>query len=252
MTRAMKTILGICILLLIAPTATLASGFDIAYGTGCWPENPVSAQTFACDTNTGAMTFTVSCILSQPVPDCVGFSAKLEGMAYWGTDLPDWWQLYNTGACRQTSLSVSSDFVSAPQVSCVDPYGGLAIASVTLYETELYPAPYPYPTIAPERFRLTAMTTLTDPVSVDAGVAYYVIRGRINYAKTVGTGACAGCSTPITARLLQVRALSQGSSSVLCYGPINNECLVWQGGSAPCWLVPARNVTWGQVKTLYR
>ncbi len=246
-----KLTLGICILLMSAASAAFAGGFDITYGEGCWLETPSTVKTFACDTNTGAMIFTISCNTSLPVADFVGFTAIVDSRTDWwyGPPLSDWWQLYNTGSCRATSLSVSNDFTLSPQTACTDPFSGrMAIASVSAYETALYPPPYPLnaPPTYCARLKLAATTGDGGIIPFEADTWYYVARVRVNYAKTVGTGACAGCETPMALIVTQVSACGVGGC-VRMSSAVHNGALGWQGDATP-----ALNRTWGQVKSLYR
>ncbi len=247
-----KAVLSTCVLLLSGAPAAHASGFDITYGPGCWLENPSSAQTFACDTNEGSMTFTVSCILTQPVPDFVGFSAAVDGETWVGVNLPAWWQLSNAGACRATSLTVSADFTTAPRAACADLFGGLANGGIEAYETIRYPPPPPLNVPPPNHLRLKVAYGLPSQVEAAAGAWFYLFRATIDHAKTVGTGACGGCLAPLTLHLEEVVAHGTVSGEVVMTKAMNNWCLTWRGGAESCWYVPARNSTWGQVKGLYR
>jgi len=243
-----KSILGVLVLLAVAVPTARAGGSNISFGTGCWAENPASSQTFACDVNTGSVAFTASSTLNNPIPDLVGFDVRVDGEAL--ALLPDWWQLAGAGSCRGGGLVASGEFDVAPQVACTDLYGGQAIAGVTHYWTALNAPPHVGP--PPSRFTLRVYTSLAEPVMAEAGVEYYVCRVRISYAKTVGADACAGCAAPLAMALMGVVAMGAESGSFSIGRPSENWCLTWQNGAPPCTAVPAHNVTWGQVKTLYR
>jgi len=239
-------LLATCLLLLGAPKPAIGWGYDLTYGVGCWAETPASAWTFACDTNTGSVPITISASVPVAIPDLVGFQFRIDGEAL--TSLPDWWQLAGATACRSGALQLSADFSVAPQTACADPYGGLAAAGVTHFWTALNNPVYR----SQSRFELVASTSLPEPVAVEAGVEYYVSRLRVAYVKTVGPGACAGCGSRLTMAVMGVTALGATSGHYAVGRPNGNWCLTWQTGDVPCEAVPARNATWGQVKSLYR
>ncbi len=239
-------LLATCILLLTAPKPAIGWGYDITYGVGCWSETPASAWTFACDTNTGSVPITISTSVPVAIPDFVGFQFRIDGEAL--TTLPDWWQLAGATACHSGALQLSADFSAAPQTACADPYGGQATANVTHFWTALNNPVYG----SQSRFELIASTNLSNPVAVEAEVPYYVCRLRVAYTKTVGLDACAGCGRRLTMAIMRVTAMGATSGYYDVGRPHENWCLTWQNADVPCEAVPARNATWGQVKSLYR
>ncbi len=251
----MKKLLLSGILLALTASVALAGTLNVNYGTGCWSDGtPLAAKTFACNSNSGASTIiTASFIPAVAYPDWVGITAILDGHTLTGVDLPAWWQLYNTGACRATSLSTSADFTTAPMVTCVDPFGGLAQGGIGAYQTTLYPPPFPLNVPPTNRFRLKVAYGITSEYALPAdGTEYYGFRATINNAKTVGTGSCAGCSTPLTIVLEEVVSTSLVNGKEIITLPAGNNCLTWQSGGPGCLETPAVNSTWGQVKSLYR
>ena len=97
-----------------------------------------------------------------------------------------------------------------------------------------------------------------------AAQEYFSYNLTINNAKTVGTGACAGCTTPACIVFNSVKVTTQvAANDRTLSGPTNgtdsNFC-TWQGGAGtdsnrgvgcPA-ATPTRNSTWGKVKSLYR
>jgi len=94
---------------------------------------------------------------------------------------------------------------------------------------------------------------LAKSVPLDANVEYYAFRFRVGDAKSVGTGACAGCSVPMCLLLtsLNVVGATLGEQRIVSQPLVNNMIYFNSGSTAPC-IVPTRATTWGAVKSLYR
>jgi len=249
----MKKLLLSVILLALTASVALAGHLNLNYGAGCWSDGtPLAAKTFACNVNSGNFQMTASFIPTAPRADWVGMTAILDGHTQPGVPLPAWWQFYNTGSCRQASMSTSADFTSSPAIGCMDPFGGLANGGIGAYQTTLYPPPAPLNVPPANRFRLKVAYGLTTEGDLPVGVEYYAFRATVNYLKTMGTTACAGCATPLTMVLEEIRSTGLASGSELITLPAGNGCLTWQVGGPGCGETPAVNSTWGQVKSLYR
>ncbi len=253
----MSRIAPVVVLLLLLSIPAYAGGVNLAWGTGCWAENPTSLITFACDTNTGTTVMTGSFVLDRDMPLFQAAAATID-MQSASTTLPDWWQMYHAGSCREASLGVSGDFTLAPG-GCADPWLSSAYGGVAAYQTQAYPPPFPMNTPAANRARLKVvfLRTITNPL--EAGVEYYDFRASVNHQKSVGAGACAGCSTPaaFVLNLIDVEAfvpeLNHPYQQALLTTPVANGCIYWQAVTGGlCGATPARNPTWGQVKSLYR
>lgn len=251
-----KSLLFCGVLMLIGASAAfaVAPGVNIGWAANgsCWPEGGTALQTFACTSNTGVNVFTGSFAIGSDMPDFQGMAAILDGQSE-SASLPDWWQLSNTGSCRAAALSVSADFTASPQTSCTDIFGGSGVGGIAAYQTELFPPPSPLNVPAPNRLRLKVGFVLATSVALTNGVEYYGFRATINNSKSVGTGACAGCATAVTMVLNEVQATpTLQVNTVHLYNAINNQCIQWQSAAVNCALVPTRNRTWGEVKSLYR
>lgn len=248
----MKKVLVLCAaMLLVGASLASAAGVNLAWGNGCWAENPVSAKTFACDVNTGNAQMTGSFALAADQPTFVGSVIVLDIQFDGVTTVPAWWDFFNATSCRQTSLSVSSDFSTAPQTSCTDMWFGGGGGGVAAYQTEVFPPPQgPLPD---GRARLKWAWAIPDPTSpLTAGTEYYVFRVTINNVKTTGAGLCDGCATPATIVLNEVLAAPQTGLPEIVTAEGTNRCIKWQASTVDCAAVPNRSRTWGQVKSLYR
>ena len=244
----MKKALLICGVLVAFAAPAMAGGLNFAWGLGCWPENPVSNAAFACNTNGGSDAATGSFTVSNNQPEFVGIEAVIDLQAASPT-LPAWWQFFNPGSCRQSSLSASADFLGSPNTSCTDPWTGLGAGGIAAYQTiATSPA---VPNGLPNAARIKIAFALADPSPLTAGTEYYGLRIVINHAKTVGTGACAGCSTPVCLALNSIKSAQRTGPSELVSAPLANQTLSYQNALS-CLATPASNHTWGQIKSLYR
>jgi hypothetical protein len=221
---------------------------NLTWGTGCWQDNPATLQTFACDSNDGSASFTVSFAPDRNLDDFDELYAVLDLQSD-SPELPDWWQLTDPGGCRQGALSTSADFTAAPG-GCADPWQGQIPGYYTLWRTASFPG-LGWPAVTPNRAQFRVLYGTYPAVPLVMGTEYYGFTATITYQETVGAGACAGCSTPVTLVLNAVTLRSRVPN--LLTNPLDNMCLRWQaGGATPCDATPARNTTWGQLKSLYR
>lgn len=230
--------------LLLAPSLAHAGGFDIAWGPSCWQDNPVSAKTFACNTNTGNDRFTISFVPDAPMAD-FGESLVTFDIQAGSPTLPDWWNAFTTGSCRPTGMTETTSF-GLVTTSCEDPWQDSAGSGISSYKTQASDA-----TVPANAARVTAVAAITIPNAIDPGLEVMDFTIIVSHVKTVGSGSCAGCSTPAAIAL-----------NTLQYGPylgpdhtlssaVHNGCITWQA-SGPCGAVPARNHTWGLIQSLYR
>ena len=240
---------AVCVLALAAPAAH-AGGINLAWGTGCWRDNPATLSTFACDSNDGSVSFTVSFAPDIDLDYFDGIRAWLDLQSD-SADLPDWWQLTDPGGCRQGSLSTSAD-ISATPGGCADPWPGQPINYHFVSWRTSVAFPDASPRIPANRAKLYVDYAIAPPgVTLPRGVEYYAFTVTINFAKTMGAGACGGCSTPVTIVLNTVTPSARTRRALT--NPINNQCLRWQaGGVTPCSATPTGSSTWGQIKSLYR
>jgi hypothetical protein len=186
--------------------------------------------------------------------------------------LPAWW-VFRTGplsedGCRTTSLS----FVALPTLSlesCQDWGQGMQVGGIGRYRVD---------EIGPGSAVIHAVEAVPQASLVQLEpVTEYIVGGlRIDHAKTVGTGSCGGCETPVcilftslnitTPVLANDRLFTQGANGV------DSQIVHWQNGQLQnlvnhctgtfacttefdCVNVSptaSRRSTWGAVKSLYR
>jgi hypothetical protein len=246
-----KATLVFAFLLGVAGAPDAAAGGNLVWGEGCLQDNPWQVRRdFACDTNEGYASFVGSFVLLEDMPGFLGIEAIVDGWSM-QSDLPDWWQLYNPGSCRQHSLSVSADFTSAPG-GCVDMWQGRAMGGIGAWQTMLYPPPYPLNVPAPDACRLKLVFALAESTLLVAGTEYYGFRVRVDFQKTVGTDACAGCAAGLCIFLGQIKAVSMTAVQYAYSHSMYDHIVAWNFIHSECYRDPTRNVTWGRVKSLYR
>lgn len=254
----MRKTLLICSLLLVA-SAPLASAQVIGSPGGvnfswddCAAAGVVAAKTFACGVNTGASRMVVSFDPSQQLNDFIGVEVVIDLQSDTPA-LPDWWQFFNTGSCRQNALNAGFDWSVLPSVgsACADPYEGTislgGLAAYCVVGANCVDAPTD---LAKARIKVGA--AVADGHVITADTEYYAAYVTMTNVKTVGTGACAGCATGVTIVLNEVKAAGLSGPYIRNYLPMQNQCLTFNSGTVPCASLPARNTTWGQVKSLYR
>jgi hypothetical protein len=242
-----KTLLFASMLLALTASVALAGGLNVAWGSLCYTEAAAGANAtvFACNTNGSAGNRTITCsfMMNNPMSDMVG----LEWLITATSDLPalpDYWKLGVAPDCRATKAQFKSNYSGVSSDVCVDWTAGQAFN-------------------APNYVWAGNKATLTLGVAIDASVPFDAVADLEYYAggvdilnsKAVGTGACTGCSAGMLFALQNVTAAGLSGRRDDFGSPIpgGNQCLSWNNTTQPCNLpTPARNTTWGQVKSLYR
>src|SRR5215471_18143778 len=223
--------------------------WDHCFGEGTGLAN----RMFACDRNTGFEQLIGSFAIPQDMVNVSGNEIVVDVTTGYPTGtpllppsnppLPEWWKYKSTGTCRQTSLNASFA-VDPTNAVCQDWAQGLQAGGIAAYAIDYYG-------------QGTARLVMAVAVPPDAmqplyaGIEYYSFTLLINHSKTVGTGACGGCSTPLYVRLRQVDVVTNTpANDRLLSGPLNgadSDFVSWN--VAP---VPTRTTSWAEVKSLYR
>lgn len=217
------------IALVLAPSLANAAGVGLRW-TNCYSDGGTSNRNFACNTNLGSQRL----VLTFVAPDTVRQSSGIEftiDITSAGASLPAWWQFKGTGTCRLASLSMN--FTIDPNaINCED--WGLATSSGGI-------AAYQIGANGPNTARLTGAMALPASAVRDIvpGVEYFTCNLTIANQKTVGTGSCAGCATPVCLTLSRVGLSSNHPGAAIVqltgpeYGPGDNIAQ-WQGGTPSC------------------
>ena len=245
---------------LIATCAGLSLFVPSAQGAGinlswnnCASDGGTSNQSFACHTNVGQNVLVASFDPPPGITKLVGSSAVIDLMIE-ASPLPAWWQLA-AGGCREGGLQLDLNPVGT--LNCIDYWSGAAGGSLSYLEVGGSPA----------RARINLSCEIPEALSgpVEAGNEYYDFRLRLLHTKTVGTGACGGCSETVCLALTTVWLYQPSGMGdhALC-NPAVNSWVTWQGpssfGCPPADLPPPPECsatttvrrTWGMIKGLYR
>lgn len=240
-------------------------GVNISWDN-CFADGGTRNKNFACDVNTGTERLVLSMELAAPLDSVTGVEIRLDIHSA-SSLLPAWWALKNAGSCRQSSLGSSAGTAPVGSVGCVDWSGGLAVGGIGLYDTSL----------GGGWVRISSAVAVPGPLSLPGGQELYLQALTINHAKTVGTGACAGCDVPVCIGFVRASIIPGNNPPIYLSRGANNSAsqfVTWQNGHAvnirpgcdtpsetcrpttffDCVLTPTspRGSTWGQVKALYR
>lgn len=245
MRRFVGFVLGIALL----PTGAIAGGINLSWGHGCWPDEAMSTQGFACNTNIGEFSMTASFVPGRNYAGLEFFTFQLDMQTDVAT-LPDWWQLSSPTSCRYGSLNLSGDF-NSESGSCSYVWPGQTPSTVLTWRTAAYPGVGYSSTPLPNRAQAVGGVGAAIKQPLDATIEYYAFRLTFDTQKTVGVGACGGCAVPAAFVLNEIALY--GDNFEKLNTPLENTCLRWQSaGATPCSATMTRNTTWGTIKSLYR
>jgi hypothetical protein len=156
--------------------------------------------------------------------------------------VPDWWRLLGSGSCRS---GMSGNFDFGANVVCLAPWAVPATGGPAVSWTS-----------GPKQVRIKVVAAVggADAAPLDANTEYYGFKLSLLGAKTVGTGACAGCGVAACIVLNQVKITTVGAASDKVYvTPAQRSHVNWQALVGGCpGITPTVNSSWGQVKSMYR
>jgi len=207
------------------------------------------SRTFACTTNGTVGTIYGSVIPPQTLDQLNGEESE----ALVQTNqlaLSNWWHYENAvspnpAGCRNGALVFSMDFTA--NSNCSDPWGGQGFGGLD------WQSGYG----SPSRGRLRTAGAIAGSTQMANDQEWYVWKVTILGSKSVGTGACAGC-TDGACILFTSQKLTEplGVGDYIITSPISHQFVLFQesgnlGGQ--CFNNdPVQNRTWGSVKSLYR
>ena len=257
--RFLRLPLALGLVLLPSASSVRAAGLNLAWDK-CLSEGGGIAKTFDCGSNQGYADIVGSFIPSQPHPRFVAFEVKLDVQSQTRT-LPAWWQLYNSGSCRESAYEVVFNFRDLPKSSCDDPFEAAVFGGVGCYATSGNPQP-PGFQAGPNTARMVMGAALMYSKNLSPGMEYYAFRLRLQYESSSGGGACEGCSTPVCLTLSEVVVydesaeppsgqVSHESAPEIISQQSQNSRISWQDNGINCQSA-VKNKTWGQLKSLYR
>jgi hypothetical protein len=244
--------MGVAAAMLLMSSTAFAAGINLSW-VACEGEGSGShSRTFACAANTGTNQLVVSYVLAADLAQVSGNEIVIDVLSQ-SNPLPAWWDLREPGSCRPGSLLFNTT-ANPSDVVCVDWAAGQATGGIGYYGTELGSIS---PSLQAQHRRIKIALAVAPSALQDlvGNQEYFSCNVSINNQKTVGTGACAGCSDPVCIVLNSIKVTTPVPANDVTLGNANaagsNIC-TWQGTGPDCNLVPTRNVTWGAVKSLYR
>lgn len=234
----------------------------------CYGDGGVMNKSFACNTNVGFERLVLSFELAAPIEDVVVVQYHVE-VASASPTLPAWWSLNNQNGCRPFSIGFDGS-VPPGTVNCTDWVDG-QFGDVWTDQNYTLPANSAL-LLGGEVARVGDLKDLVP------GVEYFIATIRLNHTKTVGDGACAGCTTPVCLLLSDVMIGTVPTSRIWLTQGANwsgSAIASWQNsyitasdpptydatgayspgaitGCVPYSTTQAKASTWGAVKSLYR
>ena len=240
-------ILGLLIGLLLALTASVVSagGINLNWNNcsaGASPP-PLQDVTFACNTNTGLAGTLFASFEPNVVQNLVAFEFVIDIQSA-GSTLPAWWEYKATGACRATSMTMNTNFVTGP-FDCVDTWGGTIALQNFSYLIGHH---------GPSTARISGFGAIAVPewVVVDVGSEYYCFSLRIDREKTVGLGSCDGCLDPVCLVFNELALYDEVGVRTILSAPATSNYVTWQGHGYQLCVTPTYRATWGRIKSIYR
>jgi len=240
-----KTLVFAGCMLALSVSIASAAGINLSWND-CGAAGTAS-QTWVCDTNSGApFSAFASFIPPAGITQFLGVASQLDVRSV-SPALPDWWK-HGSSACRGTAgLSVSFDFTAGP-FTCADFWSGQAAGGFA----------YDIGFGTPDRGRLRVQCAVPfdNRGPIGAASEYYAYKVNLQRAKSSGTGSCAGCLEPMCIVLNNIQLFQppEAGNDPDLVNPIVRNHVTWQAAVVPgCPAsTPARNSSWGQVKSLYR
>lgn len=236
-------------LVLLATAAHAGAGVNLRWDR-CFGDAGTQNKAFACDTNTGSDVLVCSFEVAAEILQATGQEVTIDLVAT-ATTLPGWWEFKNAGTCRQLSLTMNTA-LSPTAVVCSDWSSGQSLAALRGYSSSFFG-----PNSA--RIRINSAVANESAAHLFPGMEYFVCNVVINHAKTVGTGACAGCTVPVCLVFHdQITTPVAADDVLLTAGAhVGSNFATWQGPTGPApfgcpYPVPTQRSTWGAVKSLYR
>jgi len=254
----MKKVTLLCALLLAVTAGVAAAGPGVNLRwNACIGDAGVINKNFACTSNTGSNVLVAGFELGGEITQASGQEIVID-LASTQPTLPAWWSMFQAGTCRQTSLSMNTS-ISLSAVNCIDWANAQAAGGIGAYNIgQRGPNT--------SRIKIAIAVPIAALADLLPGQEYFSVNLAINNAKTVGTGACAGCNDGVCIVFNSVKVTTPSPGGIddrTLTGPANGtdgNFVTWQGGGAvvvgavsgcPA-ATPTKNATWSQVKSMYR
>ena len=265
MHRTLRLALALAFLSPACPPARAAPGGVILRWSHCRADGGTQNRSFACNTNLGSERLVCSWQTDATIANVSGSEVTVDVRAD-ASALPLWWQFKNTGTCRLTALGMNLT-ADDSWTGCVDQWSGLASGGIGAYSIGL---------LAPNMARIRAVAAVPQSAlfTVEPGIEYFVCNFTVSHVKTMGSGACGGCTTPVCLLFAKLVVTTPVAANNRVFNTpadgASSHWVGWQGGVAQnprivcdadgcnyhfgCWVAPVstRGSGWGAVKALFR
>jgi hypothetical protein len=74
----------------------------------------------------------------------------------------------------------------------------------------------------------------------------------LSLTKSVGSGSCAGCETPVCLTLSQIKSVGSDNSNEDLSNGLVSATVTWQSAQDCPGALATQNVTWGQIHSVLR
>jgi hypothetical protein len=251
--------------LMFAMPALAETGLHLSWDH-CAADGRVANKAFACDTNDGSELLVLSFDPPEAKDDVNGFEITVHIKSS-SASLPEWWR-FAAGTCRVAGMSY--DLSPAVAGTCAYPLSANAAGGIGAFQVDWF---------GPGSLRIIAISAVpqADQFAVAPGQEYFAFALVLRKVRTVGAGACGGCSTPVCIGFGHLRITGQvidtninmyaggsglgGSDATVTwqnafvheYTAITEKASEYVSMTCdPDNSAPARTSTWGAVKSLYR
>lgn len=243
------TVAAIAVLVVAAgvPARALGAPRAMLAWDRCIENGGTVTRTFACDTNVGSETIVGSFVPPAGVTDMNGLEVVIDMLTTPETAWPDWWAFKNTGACRQSALSMYFDFMSGEGYGCEKLWASGSAGGIATYMTGY--------SFNPSRTRLFLLIArpFADVGPVSPDTTYDAFALTLDHSKTVGPGACSGCEAPVCATITSIKWTQPAGLGDFSHVTAGESLVLWQSAVPTCPAsIPTRRSSWGALKSLYR
>jgi hypothetical protein len=247
MPRLPSQLLTVLLLAVLADPA-VAAGVNLSWDA-CTADGGVQNKTFACNTNSASNSLFGSFALASDMANVIGIEANVDITAQ-ADSLPAWWRFQGPNTCRG-GLSAAF-FFDSENSNCTDTFQSLATGAVAAVHTYWTTPQVPGGNPATAQALLVAAVPPSLAQDLTAGTEYFGFRLILYSIKTVGSGACTGCSTPVCITLSQIKVVASDNSAQVLADPLVASTATWQSAENCPAENASRNVTWGQVRALFQ
>jgi len=251
--------------LMFAMPALAGPGLHLSWDH-CAADGRVANKAFACDTNAGSELLVLSFDPPEAKADVSGLELTVHIKSS-SASLPEWWR-FTAGTCRVTGMSY--DLSPAVAGTCEYPLSPNAAGGIGAFQPDWF---------GPGSLRILALAAVpqADAFAVTPGQDHFAFALVLRRIRTVGSGACGGCSTPVCIGFghLRLTGTVSGTDIDMYAGGVglggSDATVTWQSAFVrdytsifertfeyvsmtcdPDNTVPVRTSTWGAVKSLYR